>query len=161
MVSKRAVWVVFRFSPVGLTLLIVGAGFAFLTPTFLSLNNLLNVCTSASVVAIVGLGMTLAIASGNFDLSVGSTAAFAGCITMSLVPQIGVMAAIALGILSGGPIWGVNGLIVTELLVPAFIANLGMLTIVPGAALIYTRSRDLYLFGRTEYKNLLSGKTPD
>jgi ribose transport system permease protein len=158
--AKRAALALFRFSPVGLTLLAVGIVFALLTRTFLTLNNLLNVCTSASVVAIVGLGMTLVIASGNFDLSVGSTAAFAGCITMSLVPQIGVMPAIMLGILSGGLIGWVNGLIVTELRVPAFIATLGMLTIVRGAALIYTRGRDIYLFGKTEYKILSSGLTP-
>src|SRR5258708_31323398 len=122
MLCEGGVLAVFRLSPVGLTLLVVGAAFTLLTPTFLTLSNLLNVCTSASVVAIVGLGMTLAIASGNFDLSVGSTAAFAGCITMSLVPQIGVMAAIALGILSGGVIvWG-NGLILNDLWVPAFLA---------------------------------------
>src|SRR5215475_10815791 len=119
----RLTW--FRPSPVAVTLLVVGAVFAVLTPTFLSLGNLLNVCTSASVVAIVGLGMTLAIASGNFDLSVGSTAAFAGCITMSLVSQIGVIPAVALGVLSGGLIGLANGLIVTELRVPAFIATLG------------------------------------
>jgi len=35
-----------------------------------------------------------------------------------------------------------------------------MLTIVRGAALIYTRGRDIYLFGRTEYKVLSSGMTP-
>src|SRR5258706_2430747 len=128
MVSKRAVWAVFRFSPVGLTLLLVGAAFALLTPTFLSPNNLLNVCTSASVVAIVGLGMTLAIASGNFDLSVGSTAAFAGCITMSLVPQIGVMAAIALGVLSGGLVGRGNCLPRTEQRGAAFIRNPAMAT---------------------------------
>jgi ribose/xylose/arabinose/galactoside ABC-type transport system permease subunit len=160
MLSKRAIFAFFRLSPVGLTLLVVGVVFTLLTPTFLTQNNLLNVCTSASVVAIVGLGMTLAIASGNFDLSVGSTAAFAGCITMSLVPQIGVMPAIVLGVLSGGLIGWVNGLIVTELRVPAFIATLGMLTIVRGAALIYTRGRDIYLFGKTEYKILSSGMTP-
>jgi ribose/xylose/arabinose/galactoside ABC-type transport system permease subunit len=160
MAVKRTILSLIRFSPVGVTLLLVGAVFALLSPTFLSLNNLLNVCTSASVVAIVGLGMTLAIASGNFDLSVGSTAAFAGCITMSLVPQIGVMPAIALGIVTGGFIGWLNGLIVTELRVPAFIATLGMLTIVRGAALIYTRGRDIYLFGQTEYKVLSSGITP-
>src|SRR5580704_224412 len=160
MESKRSWFAWFRFSPVGATLLVVGAVFAVLTPTFLTWNNLLNVCTSASVVAIVGLGMTLAIASGNFDLSVGSTAAFAGCITMSVVPQIGVMPAIALGIATGALVGWVNGLIVTELRVPAFIATLGMLTIVRGAALIYTRGRDIYLFGRTEYKILSSGMTP-
>ena len=154
----RLTW--FRPSPVAVTLLVVGAVFAVLTPTFLTLNNLLNVCTSASVVAIVGLGMTLAIASGNFDLSVGSTAAFAGCITMSVVPQIGVMPAIALGVATGALVGWVNGLIVTELRVPAFIATLGMLTIVRGAALIYTRGRDIYLFGKTDYKILSSGITP-
>src|SRR6201982_1006603 len=115
----RLTW--FRPSPVAVTLLVLGAVFAVLTPTFLTLNNLLNVCTSASVVAIVGLGMTLAIASGNFDLSVGSTAAFAGCITMSVVPQIGVMPAIALGIATGALGGWVNGLIVTERLAPAVI----------------------------------------
>ena len=159
MAAKRT-WFLRRSSPIGLTLVVIGAGFACLTPTFLTWNNLLNVCTSASVVAIVGLGMTLAIASGNFDLSVGSTAAFAGCITMSLVPQIGVIPAIAVGIMSGGIIGWVNGLIVTELRVPAFIATLGMLTIIRGAALIYTRGRDIYLFGKTDYKFLSSGVTP-
>ena len=150
----------FRLSPIGATLLVVGAVFGVLTPTFLTWNNLLNVCTSASVVAIVGLGMTLAIASGNFDLSVGSTAAFAGCITMSMVPQIGVLAAIGLGIATGGLVGLINGLVVTELRVPAFIATLGMLTIVRGAALIYTRGRDIYLFGKTDYKILSAGLTP-
>src|ERR1700745_3266803 len=95
----RLTW--FRPSPVAVTLLVLGAVFAVLTPTFLTLNNLLNVCTSASVVAIVGLGMTLAIASGNFDLSVGSTAAFAGCVSFSLVPLIGVPASIGAGLLTG------------------------------------------------------------
>jgi ribose transport system permease protein len=160
MAARRTMLAWFRLSPVGATLLVVGAVFALLTPTFLSLNNLLNVCTSASVVAIVGLGMTLAIASGNFDLSVGSTAAFAGCITMSMVPQIGVVPAIGLGIVTGGLVGWINGLIVTELRVPAFIATLGMLTIVRGAALIYTRGRDIYLFGKTEYKVLSTGITP-
>jgi ribose/xylose/arabinose/galactoside ABC-type transport system permease subunit len=141
-------------------LLIIGLVFALLTPRFLTPGNLLNVCTSASVAAIVGLGMTLAIASGNFDLSVGSTAAFAGCVTMSLVPQIGVGPAIFAGLASGGAIGLLNGLIVTELRVPAFIATLGMLTIVRGAALIYTGGRDIYLYGQTEYKILSSGLTP-
>src|SRR5215472_16240774 len=111
---KRLGVSLFRLSPVGLTLLLVGAVFGFLTPTFLTLNNLLNVCTSASVVAIVGLGMTLAIASGNFDLSVGSTAAFAGCVTVSLVQQIGVALAILVGLVTGATVGLINGLIVTE-----------------------------------------------
>ena len=113
--------------------------------------------TNASVVAIVGLGMTLAIASGNFDLSVGSTAAFAGCVSMSLVPALGVPLAIVAGLLVGALVGLVNGLIMTELRVPAFIATLGMMSVVRGLALIYTGGRDIYLYGQTEYKVLSGG----
>jgi ribose/xylose/arabinose/galactoside ABC-type transport system permease subunit len=142
---------------IAVVVLVVGLVLAILSPRFLSLDNLLNVMTNASLVAILGLGMTLAIASGNFDLSVGSTAALAGCISFSLVPSIGVPASIAAGLLAGAIVGLLNGLIITELRVPAFIATLGMLTIVRGAALIYTDGKDLYLFGQTDYK-VLSGE---
>jgi len=142
---------------IGVVVLVVGIVLSVLTPRFLSVDNLLNVMTNASLVAILGLGMTLAIASGNFDLSVGSTAAFAGCISFSLVPSIGVPASIVAGLIAGAVVGFINGLVITELRVPAFIATLGMLTIVRGAALIYTDGKDLYLFGQTGYK-VLSGE---
>jgi len=142
---------------IGVVVLVVGIVLGVLTPRFLSVDNLLNVMTNASLVAILGLGMTLAIASGNFDLSVGSTAAFAGCISFSLVPSIGVPASIVAGLVAGAAVGFLNGLVITELRVPAFIATLGMLTIVRGAALIYTDGKDLYLFGQTGYK-VLSGE---
>jgi ribose/xylose/arabinose/galactoside ABC-type transport system permease subunit len=142
---------------IAVVVLTVGLVLSLLTPRFLKLDNLLNVMTNASLVAIVGLGMTLAIASGNFDLSVGSTAAFAGCISFSLVPHIGVPASILAGLVTGAVVGLINGLIITELRVPAFIATLGMLTIVRGAALMYTDGKDLTLFGQTGFK-VLSGE---
>jgi ribose transport system permease protein len=142
---------------IAVVVFVVGLVLSLLTPRFLTLDNLLNVMTNASLVAILGLGMTLAIASGNFDLSVGSTAAFAGCISFSLVSSIGVPASIVAGLIAGSIVGLINGLIITELRVPAFIATLGMLTIVRGAALIYTDGKDLYLFGQTSYK-VLSGE---
>lgn len=143
---------------IGLVVLAVAVILSLLTPRFFRVDNLLNVMTNAAVVAIVGLGMTLAIASGNFDLSVGSTAAFAGCVSMSLVPTLGVPLAILAGLLTGALVGLVNGLIITELRVPAFIATLGMLEIVRGLALIYTKGRDIYLFGQTGYKVLSGGR---
>jgi ribose transport system permease protein len=139
---------------IGLAVLIVGLVVALLTPNFLRLDNLLNVLTNASIVGIVGLGMTLAIAAGMFDLSVGSTAAFAGCVTLSLVPEYGVLPSVLAGLASGALIGLCNGLIITELRVPAFIATMAMMTIVRGAALIFTDGRDIYLFGYPDYKVL-------
>jgi len=154
---KNALNKIWESYSIGVVVVVVGIVLGVLTPRFMSLDNLLNVMTNASLVAIVGLGMTLAIASGNFDLSVGSTAAFAGCISFSLVPSIGVPASIAAGLAAGAIVGFINGLIITELRVPAFIATLGMMTIIRGAALIYTDGKDLYLFGQTEYK-ILSGE---
>jgi ribose transport system permease protein len=114
----------------------------------------LNVLANASIVGIVGLGMTLAIAAGMFDLSVGSTAAFAGCVTLSLVPDYGLLPSVLAGLASGAVIGLCNGLIITELRVPAFIATMAMMTIVRGAALIFTDGRDIYLFGYPDYKVL-------
>lgn len=154
---KNALKTIWNSYSIAVVVLIIGVVLSLLSPRFLSLDNLLNVMTNASLVAIVGLGMTLAIASGNFDLSVGATAAFAGCISFSLVPTLGIPASIAAGLVAGVVVGLINGLIITELRVPAFIATLGMLTIVRGLTLIYTDGKDLYLFGQTGYK-VLSGE---
>jgi ribose transport system permease protein len=151
----RGVWTKLWGSySIGLAVLLVGLVLAILTPNFLRPDNLLNVLTNASIVGIVGLGMTLAIAAGMFDLSVGSTAAFAGCVTLSLVPEYGVLPSVLAGLASGALIGLFNGLIITELRVPAFIATMAMMTIVRGAALIFTDGRDIYLFGYPDYKVL-------
>ncbi len=146
-----------RSSSMILVVLLVGILLTVLTPHFLRIDNILNMLTNASVVAIVGLGMTLAIASGNFDLSVGSTAAFSSCVAFSLVSTLGIPLAILAGIVTGALIGLCNGLIITELRVSAFITTLGMMTIVRGLALIYTKGQDLYLFGATGFK-VLSGR---
>lgn len=146
-----------RSSSMILVVLVVGILLTALTPHFLRIDNILNMLTNASVVAIVGLGMTLAIASGNFDLSVGSTAAFSSCVAFSLVSTLGIPLAILAGIVTGALIGLCNGLIITELRVSAFITTLGMMTIVRGLALIYTKGQDLYLFGATGFK-VLSGR---
>ena len=139
---------------IGLVVLIVGITLALLTPNFLRVDNLLNVLGKASIVGIVGLGMTLAIGAGMFDLSVGSTAAFAGCVTLNLVPDHGLLVSVLAGLAAGAVIGLLNGLIITELRVPAFIVTMAMMTIVRGLALIYTDGRDIYLFGFPDYKIL-------
>lgn len=146
-----------RSSSMILVVLVIGILLTVLTPHFLRADNILNMLTNASVVAVVGLGMTLTIASGNFDLSVGSTAAFSSCIAFSLVATLGIPLSILAGIVTGAVIGLINGLIITELRISAFITTLGMMTIIRGLALIYTNGQDLYLFGATGFK-VLSGR---
>ncbi len=161
MVGVRRIFMRFwRSYSIALVVLLVGIVLSVLTPRFFRVENLLSVVTNASVVAIVGLGMTLAIAGGMFDLSVASTAAFAGCIAFNLIPTFGVGVGVLGGLIAGAIIGWLNGLIITELRVPAFIATLGMASVVKGATLIYTNGRDIYLYGRPDVKILSAGYMP-
>src|SRR2546428_13080802 len=53
---------------------------ALLSPFFLQWQNLLNIIRQVSYTGIIALGMTYGIVSGGIDLSVGSLAAFVGCL---------------------------------------------------------------------------------
>ena len=60
--------------------LVLGAALSFLSPHFLTSNNLWNVLDQSVVVGIVAIGMTFVILIGGIDLSVGSVAGLTGVI---------------------------------------------------------------------------------
>ena len=66
-----------RFRDAGtlLGLIIIGAVFAAMAPSFLTGPNLMNVLQQSSINACIALGMTLVIISRGIDLSVGPVAA--------------------------------------------------------------------------------------
>jgi ribose/xylose/arabinose/galactoside ABC-type transport system permease subunit len=82
--------------------------------------------------------MTLLIVSGAFDLSVVSLLGLCGVFISQLVPTLGIvltaLAALLFGILLGM----INGLVVTKLRIPAFIATLGMMNIYLVLAFVWT-----------------------
>ncbi len=58
-------------------LLVVGA---LVNPNFIGLTNLANVATRSAFIAIIAVGATFVISSGDLDLSVGSMVAFVASI---------------------------------------------------------------------------------
>ena len=70
---------------------------ALLTPRFLSPLNLTNILVQSSIMAVIALGMTFVIVGGGFDLSVGSTAALAGCVAAMVMLHAGIAAALDRG----------------------------------------------------------------
>lgn len=106
---------------------------------FLTSVNITNVLIQASILAIVAFGLTFVILAGELDLSVGSGVALVSVITAMVMRDTG---SIAIGLLAGVGVGAgiglINGLIVTRLEVPSFIATLGMLTIAHGVALALT-----------------------
>lgn len=125
---------------IGLILLVIVI--TLLNPSFLSVNNLLNVLRQVSISALIAFGMTFVILTGGIDLSVGSTLALTGAVAASLLaggtdPIIAMGLALMLGLLLGA----VNGVIITKGKVAPFIATLATMTIYRGLTLVYTEGR--------------------
>lgn len=87
------------------------------------------------IVAIAALGMTVVIASGGIDLSVGSGVALSGVVgAVALKAGWPLWGAIPLALLTGTACGLYNGLLVTALRLPPFIATLGTLGFYRGVA---------------------------
>jgi ribose/xylose/arabinose/galactoside ABC-type transport system permease subunit len=132
-----------RRAPLALPLVLIMVALSFGTSRFLTATNLENVLVAAAIVAIPGMAMTLCLAMGEFDLSIGSTVSLAGVLCCSaIIDGVPVMLAMPLALLVGAAIGLVNGLVVTKLGVTPFIATLATLVIVRGLALAYTGGHD-------------------
>src|SRR3979411_1386382 len=70
---------------------------ALLTDRFVSPLNLTNILVQSSIMAVIAMGMTFVIVGGGFDLSVGSTAALAGCVAATVMLEAGIAAGVAAG----------------------------------------------------------------
>jgi ribose/xylose/arabinose/galactoside ABC-type transport system permease subunit len=121
-----------------ITLLVLCAVTALMTDRFLSPLNLTNILVQSSIMAVIAMGMTFVIGGGGFDLSVGSTAALAGCVAAMLMPAGGMALGIAGGIAAGAAVGLANGFVVVVLGVNPFITTLGTMVLVRGVVFLIT-----------------------
>lgn len=116
-------------------------GLTALKPVFLTPDNLINVIRQVSITAIIGIGMTFVLISGEIDLSVGSIAALAGIVvTMGLKDGLPMVIAIVLAMGVGALCGFANGGIHVYARIPSFIVTMGMLNIARGVVLVITNS---------------------
>ncbi|MBT7861229.1 MAG: ribose ABC transporter permease [Gemmatimonadetes bacterium] len=122
-----------------LALLLLCGVLSTLSPVFLTTGNITNILRDASLVAIAGFGMVVIILQGEIDLSVGSSQAVVGILTVVVLNTThSVAAAIVAGILLGALVGLVNGLLVTVARINSLIATLGMMAILRGVAMVGT-----------------------
>ena len=114
-------------------LLLIGAGLALVSSAFLGTNNLLNLLRQASLVFLLASGLTLVILCGGLDLSIGANVAMSACLAATVMKATGSpLAGCAAGLASGLLVGAINGLLVTRVRVPPFIATYGTLWILHG-----------------------------
>ncbi|WP_160299312.1 ABC transporter permease [Burkholderia pseudomallei] len=132
--------------PMEMILIVLYVALVALAPNFFTLENQLNVLRNATLQGIIAFGMTMVIVSGEIDLSVGSGAAFAGCVVALVVRRLSDMTGDVVAVLLGC-IFAIIALAAAALLsgllrqytrVPTFITSLALLTGLFGAANLLT-----------------------
>lgn len=118
-----------------------------LPDTFLTARNWLNISQQVSMLTVVAAAMTIVMAMGDFDLSVGSMASLAGVVVaMLFVHDFPVWAAVAIALLVGLAGGAINGVLVSLIGILPFIATLATLTVFSGAAFLISGGKTI--FGR-------------
>ncbi|WP_206999297.1 L-arabinose ABC transporter permease AraH [Trinickia mobilis] len=104
---------------------------------FFSIENMLGLALSISQIGMVACTMMFCLASRDFDLSVGSTVAFAGVLcAMVLNATNNTFIAILAAVAAGSVIGFVNGAVIAYLRINALITTLATMEIVRGLGFI-------------------------
>ena len=150
-------------NPAVLVLLALGLCIAYMSPLYRTPAGLMTLLQRAAPLVILTGGQTFVLATGGFDLSVGSlmTLTVIGCALLTggdpalSIGAVASVAAIGLGV------GFVNGAIVSWLKVPSIIATLGMLLSVKGFAMRWSGGSpsgslpdNLRMFGRFSWRQV-------
>jgi ribose/xylose/arabinose/galactoside ABC-type transport system permease subunit len=148
------------YEQIGIFIFIVAASIflSIASPHFLKGDTILNIVAQGTYGAIVGFGMTLAITSGGFDLSVDAVMALTSVFLSILIPLIGIPLAILISLIVASFVGLINGLIITKLKVNPLITTLAMMTIIRGVALIVAGGRQIVIHQKV-FMEVGTGKT--
>ncbi|MGP9788877.1 ABC transporter permease [Roseinatronobacter sp. NSM] len=128
------------------SLIIMLIGFSLASPNFMQSSNMIAILQAASVNGVLAIAVTLVIITGGIDLSVGTMMTFCAVITgvvltnLGMPLWVGVFAAIGTGALCGFA----SGTFVARLMIPPFIATLGMMLMLKGLSLVTSGARPIY-----------------
>jgi ribose transport system permease protein len=125
-----------------LLMLVIGIAAIAFPSTFPTFENFRQIFLNLSIDTIVATGMMILLISGVFDLSVGSTVAFSGCLTSYLMyfHAVPVPLAVLTGLSGSIMIGWINGYLIAYQNINPMIQTLAMMGIVRGAALLVSGS---------------------
>jgi ribose transport system permease protein len=124
---------------------------------FTTRTNLLNIVRQTAIIATMAVAMTFVIAAGQIDLSVGAVAGLCSVTTALAIQHWGLVPGILAGLLTGAGVGALNGLLVTQLLIPSFLVTLGMMGVARGFAMWVTDTAPVPILNSTYYNAFGAG----
>lgn len=129
-----------------LFLLVLIAGFSIALPNlFLTGSNAKAILSGNAVPGILALAVLLPLSAGEFDLSVGATLGFSSVlVAWATIHGVPFGLACLISIVAGAVIGAINAFLVVKIRVSAFIATLGIGTVLAGGNLLITGGSVLF-----------------
>lgn len=114
--------------------------FSLMQPAFFRVTNLFSILQAVAIVLLLGVGVTVTMIAGGFDLSVGGLAAFIqmAAAYVLIVLNGSTASAIGVSLLLGVIVGAANAFLIVRMRVPDLLATLGMLFLLAGLQLIPT-----------------------
>jgi ribose transport system permease protein len=136
---------------------IVGTTLTLMSDVFFTSSNLLNVLRQASLTFLIASGLTLTILTAGLDLSVGANVGLSACLAATVMKATGSIALGAgVGLLCGAAVGILNGMMITLLRLPPFIATYGMLWVLHGITCWFMAGETIHGFS-PGFRSLGSG----
>lgn len=123
-----------------LILILITLFFTVFGKGFLKPGNISNIINQASFLAIIGVVQLVVILTGGINLSIGSIMALSTVLCGPMLVReanVPVILPVFLVILFGAAVGTVNGLMITRLNIPAFLATFATMYVARGAAWLY------------------------
>jgi ribose transport system permease protein len=150
-VNPRFPWVRFLTSISRLSVILVMVVLmSILSPTFFTIGNLLNVLRQAAPIFIIGAGQTVIILARGIDLSMDSVASLTSVVIATLMVDnnIPFYLAMPVGLLIGAALGLFNGVIVTKIKLPPFVATFGTWLLFKGLTVLWIDGRIISGFSK-------------
>jgi ribose transport system permease protein len=127
-------------------LVIIFIVFSILSPNFAQKENIIGILIATAVNGVLALGVTYVIITSGIDLSIGSVMTLSAVMTGVFITNMGlpVIAGVLGGIVTGAVCGLANGLLISKLKLPPFIATLGVLNIAKGLSLVISQLKPIY-----------------
>jgi len=140
-------------------LIVLALGFSLASPYFRTFDNLVGILLATAVNGVLGLGVTFVIITGGIDLSVGTVMTFSAVMTGVFITNMGLPIPVGIlgGILAGSTAGLVNGLMISRMKIPPFIATLGMLYATKGLSLVISELKPIYFNDTPAFREMAMG----
>jgi len=120
--------------------------FSIASPTFMQVDNLMNLLVQSTILGIVGFGLVMIMIAGEIDLAFAGVIPFEGAIFATLLTNgrpfwVAALSTLAIGLL----VSYVISLLVTRLKLVSFVSTIAMMFLLQGIWYAYTGGKNIYL----------------